>query len=146
MSTQSSHLMIAECICNCDIVNIHYTISWSCILAMLCLSFIHPPQHLHKARCHLHQTSPILFFTLVLFLLPLFLPSPSATSCACPDVPPLIQSVQSSVPSSALPAGQGQRLPEGRTGVAAHTSLNTQLPVAFSGHAPNYERMHTYIT
>lgn len=37
-------------------------------------------------------------------------------------------------PSSPLPAGHRQRLPEGRTGVATHTPLSTGLPVA-SGRA-----------
>lgn len=58
----------------------------------------------------------------------------------CPTAYPICPILCS---GSALPAGHGQRLPEGRTGVAAHTPLNTQLPVASGGHTPNHEQMHT---
>lgn len=74
---------------------------------------------------------------------PLFSPSPSAASSTRPHFPPLVQSVPSSVPGTALPAGRGQRLPEGRTGVATHTPLSTQLPVASGGLVPSSEGIGT---
>lgn len=61
-------------------------------------------------------------------------------SSRCPTVYPICPIL---CPGSALPAGHGERLPEGRTGVATHTPLSTQLPVASSGQSPNYDGMHT---
>lgn len=48
-------------------------------------------------------------------------------------------------PSPALPAGHGQRLPTGRTGVATYTLLSTQLPVALCRPGPNYEQINIHL-
>lgn len=64
----------------------------------------------------------------VLFLLPSFSPSPSALYLSQhPAANPICSFLST---DSSLPAGHEQRLPEERTGVATHTSLSNQVPVA----------------
>lgn len=80
----------------------------------------------------------------VLFRFPLFLPltfSRVFCSSRCPTAYPICPIL---CPGSALPAGHGQRLPEGRTGVATHTSLSTWLPVASGGRACAQQRANAH--
>lgn len=67
----------------------------------------------------------------VLFLLPPCWPSPSALYWSQPPAANPICSFLGA--DSSLPAGREQRLPEERTGVATHTSLSNQVPVASGG-------------
>lgn len=67
-------------------------------------------------------------FLYALFLLPPFWPSPSALFLSQhPAANPICPFLSA---GSSLPAGREQRLPEERTGVATHTSLSNQVPVA----------------
>lgn len=96
----------------------------------------------------LHNPSPTSHLSYLLFFCTFPIPSIFALTFShvfcpsrCPTAYPICPIL---CPGSALPAGHRQRLPEGRTGVATHTPLSTQLPVASGGRTPNDEQMHTH--